>query len=447
MKMGERRTSRGRGRGAEPPSVRAELAKFALAGLVALVVLGVIGGIALARVTRDEAVDDAKLLTGAVARGVVGPELSDGLVRGDPRAVAQLDRAVRTRVLDKDIVRVRVWRRDGRILYSDRREQVGSRYKLGPDEFKILRDGGVDAEVSNLSAPENRLERRFNKLLEVYLRVKTPSGEPILFETYQRYDSVSASGRHLLRSFAPALIGALIAFELIQLPLALALARRVRRGHQERAALLQRALDASDMERRRIAADLHDGTVQELVAASYSLAAARERLGSDGGPAAHALDSAANTTRGAIGELRSLLVDIYPPRLREAGLASVLADLAAHVEERGIHTRVAVPDEVELPDDVSALLYRTAQEAVRNAVAHSGATEVQISLRIADGVATLVVHDDGSGFAPEEALARQEEGHFGLRLLADRVHDEGGKLSIDSTPGQGTRVCAEVPLS
>jgi signal transduction histidine kinase len=361
--------------------------------------------------------------------------------------VAQLDRAVRTRVLDKDIVRVRVWRRDGRILYSDRREQVGSRYKLGPDEFKILRDGGVDAEVSNLSAPENRLERRFNKLLEVYLRVKTPSGEPILFETYQRYDSVSASGRHLLRSFAPALIGALIAFELIQLPLALALARRVRRGHQERAALLQRALDASDMERRRIAADLHDGTVQELVAASYSLAAARERLGSDGGPAAHALDSAANTTRGAIGELRSLLVDIYPPRLREAGLASVLADLAAHVEERGIHTRVAVPDEVELPDDVSALLYRTAQEAVRNAVAHSGATEVQISLRVADGVATLVVHDDGSGFAPEEALARQEEGHFGLRLLADRVHDEGGKLSIDSTPGQGTRVCAEVPLS
>jgi two-component system NarL family sensor kinase len=446
MVMGERTSARGRRRGGAPPSVRAELAKFALAGIIALMVLGVVGAVVLARVTRDKAVEDAKQLTEVVARGVVDPNLSDGLLRGDRRSVAALDRAVRTRVLDKDVIRVRIWRRDGRIIYSDRHELIGSRYELGSEELEILRDGGVDAEVSDLSAPENRFERRFGKLLEVYLQVKTPGGEPVLFETYQRYDAVSRGSRDLLKSFAPALIGALIAFELIQLPLALALARRVRRGHQERAALLQRALDASDMERRRIAADLHDGTVQELVAASYSLAAARERLGSNGGAAAAAIDSAANTTRGAVGELRSLLVDIYPPRLREAGLVSVLADLAEHVEERGIEVRLDAPGELELPDDVSALLYRTAQEAVRNAVAHSGAEHLEVSLNARDGMATLVVRDDGAGFSPEQALARQEEGHFGLRLLADRVHDEGGKLSIDSKPGEGTRVCAEVPL-
>jgi signal transduction histidine kinase len=80
-------------------------------------------------------------------------------------------------------------------------------------------------------------------------------------------------------------------------------------------------------------------------------------------------------------------------------------------------------------------------------VAHSGAEHLDISLHARDGMATLVVRDDGQGFSPEQALARQEEGHFGLRLLSDRVHDEGGELSIDSKPGEGTRVCAEVPLT
>src|SRR6185437_13589106 len=112
-------------------------------------------------------------------------------------------------------------------------------------------------------------------------------------------------------------------------------------------ALLQRALDASELERRRIAADLHDGTVQELVGASYALAAARERLGPNGGEPAQALDSAAATARKAVGELRTLMVDIYPPRLREAGLPSVLRDLAAKVEEQGIDARVQAPEALE----------------------------------------------------------------------------------------------------
>jgi two-component system NarL family sensor kinase len=236
-------------------------------------------------------------------------------------------------------------------------------------------------------------------------------------------------------------------FQLVQLPLARRLALRVKRGEEERAALLQRALDASDLERRRIAADLHDGTVQELVAASYGLAAAREGLGPDGGQAAAALDSAADTTRKAVGELRSLLVDIYPARLREAGLPSVLADLASQVEGRGIATRVQTQPGLDLPDDVAALLYRTAQEAVRNAVEHAEPSEVEIRLSSDDGHATLLVEDDGRGFSPEQALARREEGHFGLRLLADRVHDAGGTFEIDSKPGRGTCVCAEVPVA
>src|SRR4051794_2525303 len=402
-----------------PPSVGAEVAKFALGGLAALVVLGVVGGLLLSRVTHDEAIRDARRLTEVAARSAVEPSMTEGVVRGDPRALRRFDRVVRSRVLDRDVVRVKVWTADGRIVYADRPQLIGSRYHLGEDERDILRTGGSDAELSDLSRPENRFERGSGKLLEVYLPVRSPSGEPLLFETYQRYSAVTASGRDLLADFAPALLGALVVFALIQLPLAWRLARRVRRGHEEREALLQRALDASELERRRIAADLHDGTVQELVGASYALAAARERLGPNGGEPARALESAETTARKAGGELRTLMVDIYPPRLREAGLPSVLRDLAAQVEEQGVEAVVQAPGDLALSDDVAAILYRTAQEAVRNVVEHAEASKVEIQLTGSDGRAMLVVEDDGRGFSAEEALARREEGHFGLRLLAD----------------------------
>src|SRR3954454_19242582 len=133
-----------------PPSVRAEVAKFALAGLAALLVLALVGGLVLSRATRDEAIADAKRLTEVDARTAIEPNLADALASGDPRALERIDRVVRARVLDHDVVRVRIWTADGRIAYSDRRSQVGAHYALGDDEREILRQGGIDAEVSDL---------------------------------------------------------------------------------------------------------------------------------------------------------------------------------------------------------------------------------------------------------------------------------------------------------
>src|SRR4051794_15069571 len=427
-----------------PPSVGAEVAKFALGGLAALVVLGVVGGLLLSRVTHDEAIRDARRLTEVAARSAVEPSMTEGVVRGDPRALRRFDRVVRSRVLDRDVVRVKVWTADGRIVYADRPQLIGSRYHLGEDERDILRTGGSDAELSDLSRPENRFERGSGKLLEVYLPVRSPSGEPLLFETYQRYSAVTASGRDLLADFAPALLGALVVFALIQLPLAWRLARRVRRGHEEREALLQRALDASELERRRIAADLHDGTVQELVGASYALAAARERLAPDS-EAIGAIARAEATCRSAVRELRSLLVEIYPPRLREAGLASAIEDLVTPLEQRGIRTSVDVPKDLALPYEPTALVYRSAREGLRNAAKHAGADAIDIAVHQSNGHVTLLVSDDGRGCSPAEALDASAEGHFGLRLLADQVRDAGGSLDLDSAPGAGTRLRVEVP--
>jgi signal transduction histidine kinase len=265
----------------------------------------------------------------------------------------------------------------------------------------------------------------------------------LLFEAYLRFSSVEATGRDLWVQALPALIGALIILQLIQLPLARSLARRVARAHRERAELLTRALDASELERRRIAADLHDGTVQELIGASYGLSAVREHLSADD-EASKALERAEETCRRAVRELRSLLVQIYPPRLGDEGLASALKDLITPLEQQGIQTSVEAHPDLRLSDEATALLYRTAREALRNAGEHAGAGAVSVLLARENGKVTLSVADDGRGFVPDDALERPAHGHFGLRLLRDQVRDAGGTFHIDSKPGHGTRVTVEV---
>ena len=130
------------------------------------------------------------------------------------------------------------------------------------------------------------------------------------------------------------------------------------------------------MERRRIAADLHDGTVQRLAGVSLSLAASANALGGaeDGGKAGSALTRAAAETRETIRELRTLLVDIYPPTLQRSGLLAAMNDLVAPLRAAGIAVTLDVPEDLQLPSGTEALLYRVAQEALRNARTHGEPT-------------------------------------------------------------------------
>jgi two-component system NarL family sensor kinase len=171
-------------------------------------------------------------------------------------------------VLDKNLVRVKIWTPAGQIVYSNEPRLIGMTFKLGADESAAIDQGVIAAEVSDVAKPENIFERGQGKLLEVYLPVQTPSGHRLLFEAYFRYAAVSVAGRNIWRSFAPISIGALVALELVQVPLAWALARRLR----DRQRLLEESLQVSDIERRRIASDLHDGVVQDLAGVAYSLA-------------------------------------------------------------------------------------------------------------------------------------------------------------------------------
>jgi two-component system, NarL family, sensor kinase len=426
----------------DPHGVRRVVSRFALSGLAALILLGAAGVYVLRHTGRSEAIRNATEVAQVAGRGVVEPALTPALMRGDPRAIARVDRAVRRGVLHGDVVRVKVWTPAGRIVYSDEHRLIGQRYRLGADDLETIATGKAAAELSDLSRPENRFERRFDKLLEVYVRIKSPTGGPLMFETYERYSSIAASGRRVWLAFVPAIVGCLALLWLVQLPIAWRAARRLREGQAQRERLLQRAVESSELERRRIARDLHDGAVQDLAGVSYNLTAAAQSVGAaTAQETTQVLTEAASDTRRAIRQLRSLLVDIYPPDLHRTGLEAALRDLVAPLAPYGIEAQLDVPAQLELTPATEMLFYRSAQEALRNVVKHADATRVELSVQQDDGVTRLIVRDDGRGFDP----GRVGDGHIGLQLLADLAREAGGEFKVDSSAADGTRVCIEVP--
>lgn len=343
------------------------------------------------------------------------------------------------------MVRVKMWTPAGMVLYSGKPRLIGETFALEPGARQALLSPRIDADVSDLRLPENRFERGDGKLLEVYRPVWTPDGQPLLFETYFRYDVVSQRSHQLWRAFAGVMLSCLVALVILLAGVGWLLLARSRRARAEREQLMSRALAASDEERRRIAATLHDGVVQQLVAASFMAAGQAQHAASDGDPGrAESLRSVAATVRDSVASLRSLLVDIYPPSLRDAGLASALDDLVrgASGHDAAVVADIDAEAAGAVPDPQQEVMFRIAQEALRNAVWHAQAEHITLRLAPDDpGGILLEVHDDGRGF---DAAAAAGEGHFGLRLMADAARHGGGRLSLLSTPGAGTRIRYEV---
>ena len=419
---------------------------FALSGLAVLLLVGIVGVLVLRRVGTAEATREAADITTVAGRGVVQPALRDGVVTGDTKSLNELDAVVQRSVLRDPIVRVKIWDTNGRIVYSDAPELIGSTFGFAADEREALRTDAAAAELSDLSQPENRFEREYGKLLEVYLPIWTPNGHELLFEAYLRFDSVAASGRKLWLSFLPVLAVALVALTLLQIPLAYHLARRVHEGQRDRERLLQRAIDSSNVERRRIAGDLHDGPVQQLAGLSMSLAAKADALASVDPGAATVLRDAASQTRHGVRSLRSALMGIYPPTLERAGLAAALSDLAAPLTEYGLEVELDVPSDLTLPPEIEALLFRASQEAIRNVVAHAEARRVRLHLAADEGVVVLQIADDGKGFSAERQTEARADRHLGLRLLSDLALDANGSFDVATALGEGTRIRLQVPI-
>ena len=441
----------GSGRAASgPPSMRRMVGPLALAGLLIAIVVAIAGGLVSQRVAGQQAVHAAAELTDDLAVSVVQPALTNSMP-GDPaQARRVLDPLVRNWVTGSgSMVRVKIWTPAGMVLYSDEPRLIGATFTLDSDARSALLQPRTEAGVSDLRLPENQYERGEGMLLEVYRPVWMPDGKPLLFEAYFKYDTVSERSTELWRGFAGVMLSSLLALMLLLAGLGWLVVLRARQARARQDDLTRRALAASDDERRRIAATLHDGVVQQLVGASLIAAGHAQRAGLDGDQERAAdLESVAATVRDGVTGLRSLLVDIYPPSLRAAGLASALRDLARTASGDG---GVPRPAEADIDDAVAdaaperdqEAMFRIAQEALRNAVRHAGASRLTLRLAGAeDGRARLDVADDGRGFE----VAPQAEGHFGLRLMADAARHGGGSLAIQTAPGAGTAVRYEASM-
>jgi PAS domain S-box-containing protein len=208
-----------------------------------------------------------------------------------------------------------------------------------------------------------------------------------------------------------------------------------RRQQEEIRASRARLVEAHELERRRLERNLHDGAQQRLVALAVNLRLIESRLEAVGGDARPILERAREELDLALAELRELARGIHPAVLTDRGLGAALEALAARAP---VPVEVEIPDE-RLPEPVEAAVYYVASEALTNVAKYAKASEARVVVAREDGRVFVEVSDDGIGGAD---AARGT----GLRGLSDRVSALDGRLDVDSPPGRGTRILAEIPL-
>jgi signal transduction histidine kinase len=208
-----------------------------------------------------------------------------------------------------------------------------------------------------------------------------------------------------------------------------------------------RLLDAQELERTRLAGQLHDGVGQTLTAVTLTLDTVTSVLatGDSAGPAEAAtlVERARVLTSQALGDTRDLAGRLRPPRLHERGIASALEDLAANT---GRPVTVSIADDARRPAlldaDREVEAYRVVQEALANATRHAEASRILLDLAVHDEILTIIVADDGRGFA----MDGRRDGTLGIPGMYERAAMMGARIRISSAPGAGTRVRLEIPI-
>ncbi len=202
-----------------------------------------------------------------------------------------------------------------------------------------------------------------------------------------------------------------------------------------------RLLLAQEEERAWVARELHDDLIQRVAMLGHELGEL-ERMGSGGEPLR--LAGIREELHDLAGEIRRIAHYMHPTVLDHLGLPAALLQLGAEFGAQGLEVRVdAAVSSDALPADVATCLFRVAQEGLRNALRHSGASEATLVLRRDPGGLSVSISDSGAGFDPEAPAAFAG---LGLTSLRERVRLLQGRLTVRSNPGRGTTVSAWVPV-
>jgi two-component system NarL family sensor kinase len=205
-----------------------------------------------------------------------------------------------------------------------------------------------------------------------------------------------------------------------------------------------RTVELQELERRRLAAEIHDGISQQVVSLAYRLSAAHDLLPPGHDQVVAELAAARELAAGVLDETRRAIAGLRPSVLDDLGLAAGLRVLARAVPEADVEVDA---EECQLPAHVETALFRIAQEAVQNVVKHAAANRVRIDLHPVDGGTRLVIADDGRGFDARRRPAGgvAGTGGYGLVSIEERAALVGARVEVESHPGRGTTVTVSFP--
>jgi len=210
-------------------------------------------------------------------------------------------------------------------------------------------------------------------------------------------------------------------------------------------ALVRKTIEAQEEERRRVAAEIHDGVTQQLVSVWYRLQAIGRSLRAEPDRAERELCAARDLVDEALAEARTAIYDLRPSVLDDLGLSASLRTLAMRQLEGEVDLELAIDDVDSLSAHHEVALYRIAQEAITNIRKHAGATRVKVALHDEGDHIDLVIEDDGQGFEQAGSRPSSSQTAFGLTGMRERADLVGGRLTIRSAPGQGTTLSARIP--
>lgn len=202
-----------------------------------------------------------------------------------------------------------------------------------------------------------------------------------------------------------------------------------------------------EVERGRLARELHDGPVQDLIALSYQMA----HMATTAPHEAPQVGRMRSQLLGVVSRLRSLIGELRPPGLSELGLEAALHGLVLRLRAEGAppHVELDLCDCGPLSERTAVCLFQATQEAMQNVIKHAAAESVRVELRmLPEDRVRLVVRDDGCGFVlPDRLRDLARALHFGLVGLAERAELAGGQLEVHSRPGEGTELVLTLPLA
>ncbi len=414
--------------------------------LLVLVVGALVIGGWVSSAIRNGVVDRSGEVAALYVESFMSPELQDEPHTGPlrPAVLERFDTLLDTTGLGDGIVSFKVWSRDGAIRYATDSSLVGARFDL-EHGLAAAFSGAVVSHISNLAEAENRYEAtRWDQLLETYAPIRSvTTGEVIaVAEFYQLPDDLLADIRGSQRT-AWIIVGVatLVMFLLLN-----GLVRNASRTIRSQTKTMQ---DLTDQARRaglarietdeevfrRMSQDLHDGPVQGLALATLRIDAVQ--AATRGTPAARDADLVARAVETSLAEVRQISTDMRLPDLRTLSLSALLRRAAdEHHARTGERAIVQGLGGERVPSGPAATtIFRVVAEALANAARHAGPGLRRLNYDWSGPVCRITVSDHGRGFDP----ATTPEG-LGLRGMRERVALLGGRLSLTSRPGIGTRV-------